>query len=62
MHGHADELCEKEGMERREITDLQVRKQYREETMKEAKQNRLAKVLLVTRRRRSAGGREVEES
>lgn len=36
MRGHPDGLSEKEGMERREIMDLQVWKQRREETMDEA--------------------------
>jgi len=47
-------------MERRKIIDLQVWKRRREETMDEAQQNRLAKVLLDFCRRRGAGGREVE--
>ena len=62
MHGHSDELCEHEGMKRREIMDLQVRKRRRKETMYEAQQNRLAKASLVSRRRCGAGGKEVEES
>ena len=62
MHGHPDELCEKEGMERRETMDLQVWKHRREVMMDEAQQNRLAKVLLGSRRRRGAGGREMEGS
>jgi hypothetical protein len=53
-------LYEKEGMKRREVIGLQVWKQRRKETMDEAQQNRLAKVLLVFRRRCGAGGREVE--
>jgi hypothetical protein len=60
VNKHPDGLCEKEGMKRREVIDLQVWKQRREETMDEAQQNRLAKVLLVFRRRCGAGGREVE--
>jgi hypothetical protein len=63
VHGHSDELCEHEGMKRREIMDLQVlRKRRREETMYEAQQNRLAKASLVSRRRCGAGGKEVEGS
>ena len=55
-------MCEKEGMERREIMDLQVRKWCQEETTDEAQQDSLTNVLLFARKLRGAGGKEVEGS
>ena len=45
MHGHPDRLCVREGSEKREMMDLELWKQRREELMHEAKQNRLARAL-----------------
>ena len=55
MHGHPDRLCVREGSEKREMMDLELWKQRREELMHEAKQNRLARALRDPRKRRAAG-------
>jgi hypothetical protein len=55
MHGHPDGLCVREGSEKREMMDLELWKQRREELMHEAKQNRLARALRDSRKRRGAG-------
>ena len=55
MHGHPDGLCVREGSEKREMMDLELWKQRREELMHEAKQNRLARALRDPRKRRGAG-------
>jgi hypothetical protein len=55
MHGHTDRLCVREGSEKREMMDLELWKQRREELMHEAKQNRLARALRDPRKRRGAG-------
>jgi hypothetical protein len=55
MHGHPDRLCVREGSEKREMMDLELWKQRREELMHEAKQNRLARALRDPRKRRGAG-------
>ena len=55
MHGHPDGLCVREGSEKRERMDLELWKQRREELMHEAKQNRLARALRDSRKRRGAG-------
>ena len=55
MHGHPDRLCVREGSEKREMMDLELWKQRREELMHEAKQNRLARALRDSRKRRGAG-------
>ena len=49
MHGHPDRLCVREGSEKREMMDLELWKQRREELMHEAKQNRLARALRDSR-------------
>ena len=55
MHGHPDRLCVREGSEKREMMDLELWKQRREELMHEATQNRLARALRDPRKRRGAG-------
>jgi hypothetical protein len=49
-------LCERDELETGEMMDLQVWKQRRVEMMREVEQNRLAKALRESRKRRGAEG------
>ena len=54
MHGGSSELSEG-GPKEREMMDFQIWKQRREQMMREAEQNRLAKALRDSRKRRGSG-------
>lgn len=56
MHGRSSELSEVGGPKVREMMDFQIWKQRREEMMREAQQEHLAKALRASRKRRGSGG------
>ncbi len=56
---HPDGLSEREEPKVREMMDLQIWKQRREELSREAEQNRLAKALRESRKRHGAGRESV---
>ena len=53
--GHTDELSEREEPKVQEMMDLQIWEQRRKEMLREVEQNRLAKALRDSRKRRGAG-------
>ena len=54
MHGGSSELSEGGGPKVREMMDSRIWKQRREEIVREAEQNRLAKALRRSRKRRGS--------